>query len=131
MTLRGRGSSPTPERSVEKLADLAGVDVPGGDEDARSNRVEGLGALLGMITGVTMGVAWAVVDDLTDGVLERLPVPTSGVLVGATALLGANGPMVALGVTDPRGWALADWVSDLLPHLAYGLVVAVAYQRPG
>ncbi|QWZ08668.1 hypothetical protein KRR39_02040 [Nocardioides panacis] len=90
-----------------------------------------MGALLGTITGVTMGVAWAVVDDLTDGVLERLPVPAGGVLVGAVALLGANGPMVALGVTDPRGWALADWVSDLLPHLAYGLVVAVAYQRPG
>jgi len=35
-------------------------------------------------------------------------------------------------VTDPRTWSAADWISDLLPHLAYGVVThatAVAADR--
>ena len=34
----------------------------------------------------------------------------------------------ALGVTDPRTWGAAGWVSDLLPHLAYGLATATVYE---
>jgi drug/metabolite transporter (DMT)-like permease len=128
MTLRGRGTSSTPERSVEKLADVAGVDVPGDEEGTRLNRVSGLGALLGVVTGVTVGAGYAVVDELTDGALERLPIAAGGLLVATVALLGANGPMVALGITDPRDWSPADWVSDLVPHLAYGLVLAFTYR---
>jgi hypothetical protein len=44
-------------------------------------------------------------------------------------MAGANGPMTALGVTDPRTWAAADRVADVVPHLAYGLVTAAAYGR--
>ena len=39
----------------------------------------------------------------------------------------ANGGMVAYGVTDPPSWSTADWVSDLLPHAAYGAVLAATY----
>ena len=35
--------------------------------------------------------------------------------------------MAALGVSDPRTWRPADWLSDLVPHLAYGAVTALAY----
>ena len=38
-------------------------------------------------------------------------------------LVAANGPMTALGITDPRTWSATDWVSDLVPHLAYAAVV--------
>jgi hypothetical protein len=38
-------------------------------------------------------------------------------------MAAANGPMVVLGITDPRTWSAADWISDVLPHLAYGAVV--------
>jgi hypothetical protein len=31
--------------------------------------------------------------------------------------------MTVLGVTDPRAWSLVDWISDVVPHLAYGAVV--------
>jgi hypothetical protein len=31
-------------------------------------------------------------------------------------------PATALGLTDPRSWGAAGWMSDLLPHLAYGIV---------
>jgi len=26
--------------------------------------------------------------------------------------------------SDPRSWAAADWASDVVPHLAYGVVTA-------
>jgi hypothetical protein len=28
--------------------------------------------------------------------------------------------MTVLGITDPRTWSRTDWVSDVVPHLAYG-----------
>jgi hypothetical protein len=34
--------------------------------------------------------------------------------------------MVVLGITDPRTWSTADWIADLVPHLAYGLVTYAA-----
>jgi hypothetical protein len=32
--------------------------------------------------------------------------------------------MTVLGITDPRTWSRADWISDLAPHLAYGAITA-------
>ena len=36
--------------------------------------------------------------------------------------------MAALGVSDPRTWTLMDWLSDGVPHLAYGLATAAVAQ---
>jgi hypothetical protein len=130
MTLRGRPTSSTPELTVEKLSDATGVDVPGAD-DIRSNRVNGISALLGIATGVAVGAVFGLVDDTSNGALGRLPTMTGGLLIGTVALVGANGPMVALGVSDPRDWGFADWVSDVLPHLAYGLVAGFTYHALG
>jgi hypothetical protein len=44
------------------------------------------------------------------------------VLVGAAAMAATDGSMAALGVSDPRKWTTADWLSDVVPHLAYGAV---------
>jgi hypothetical protein len=30
--------------------------------------------------------------------------------------------MTVLGVTDPRTWSASDWMSDVVPHVAYGAV---------
>jgi hypothetical protein len=54
-------------------------------------------------------------------------------LTTAGILVAANGPMTALGITDPRTWSTTDWVSDLVPHLVYGAVVKTtmdAFDRP-
>jgi hypothetical protein len=54
-------------------------------------------------------------------------------LVTGGVLVASNGPMTVLGVTDPRTWSAVDWASDLVPHLAYGLVVKTtmdAFDRP-
>ncbi len=66
--MRGRPSSSTPEQTVEKLADQAGVEIPG-EGDERQNRLQGLGPLSG--TAVGMGVG-AVVGFLR-GLHIRLP----------------------------------------------------------
>jgi hypothetical protein len=122
MVVRGRGASSTPEESVRSMADRAGVEVPG-DEDQRRNRVSGAGALLGSLTGVSVGVAYG----LARAVGWRAPAPVAGVVTGAAAVAATSVPMAAMGVSDPREWSTADWLSDLLPHLAYGLGVAATY----
>lgn len=33
-----------------------------------------------------------------------------------------------LGVTDPRRWHANAWLSDFIPHLAYGLATASVYE---
>ncbi|WP_326493800.1 hypothetical protein [Streptomyces sp. EMB24] len=30
-------------------------------------------------------------------------------------------PTARLGVSDPRSWSAKGWVSDVVPHLLYGL----------
>ena len=118
MAGRGRGSSSTPEQTVEALADKAHVSIPG-DEETRQNRVQGLGPLTGLVAGVGVGVlaGLARAVGLRTGPLVGTALTTAGVLVAA------NGPMTALGITDPRTWSTTDWVSDLVPHLAYAAVV--------
>ncbi|XVV09616.1 hypothetical protein ACQP2X_32830 [Actinoplanes sp. CA-131856] len=113
MALRGRPASPTPEDSIEALP----VSIPG-DPETRDHRVSGLASLSGIATGVAIGA--------TFGLLRRAglrPGPLVGsALIGATTMASTNASMIALGVTDPRNWSLTDWLSDALPHLAYGTV---------
>lgn len=127
MALRGRPSSTTPEQTVRRAEDLTGKALsPSGKEaEPASNRRSGLGALLGIVTGVGAGMFYGVVR-------SRWPqaplVPMS--LVAATAAnAGSVAPMSALGVTDPRQWPASSWVMDLLPHLAYGCVTAAVYEQ--
>jgi hypothetical protein len=118
MAVRGRPSSSTPEKTVETVADAVGVSIPGSD-DTRRNRIQGLGPLLGLATGVGIGAL--------AGVLVRarpLPVPLLALLVGGGAMAGSNLPMSGLGVTDPRTWSAGSWISDAVPHAAYGAVTA-------
>jgi hypothetical protein len=60
--------------------------------------------------------------------LRRVPLGVLGVGAGQAANVGTTGPMAALGVTDPRSWPADSWVSDLIPHLAYGLATAAAFE---
>lgn len=119
MTVRARPTSSTPEDTVEKLAEVAHVRIPGAGED-RDNRVAGLGPLSGIVTGVGVGALLG----LTRALGWRPPVALGAVAATLAALVGANGPMAALGITDLRTWSLDSWVTDVAPHLAYGVVTA-------
>jgi drug/metabolite transporter (DMT)-like permease len=122
MVVRGRPSSSTPARTVDRLAELAGVQVPG-DGDRRSNRASGLGLLMGLGTGVAVGVGYALLRRFG----WRPSVQEGGLMTAATAMAGSALPMTVLGVTDPRDWSIEDWISDVLPHLAFGLTTSAAY----
>jgi hypothetical protein len=122
MAVRARPTSSTPEESVEKLADRANVTIPG-DDDERSNRIAGLAPLLGMSAGIAAGAAYGALTALTG-----TPRLRTGILItSVAALLVGNAPMTLLGITDPREWDAEAWLSDVVPHVAYGVVTAAAY----
>jgi hypothetical protein len=118
MVVRGRGASSTPEQTVEKLAEKAHLDIPG-EGETREHRVQGLGPLTGLVAGVGMGV----LTGLARAAGFRSPPLVGTALTTAGVLVAANGPMTVLGITDPRTWSRTDWISDVVPHLAYGAVV--------
>ncbi len=119
MVVRGRPVSSTPEDTIETLSQKAGVLIPG-DEQTRANRVAGLGPLGGLAAGVGVGVALGLARSAG---WRSGPVGTT-LVASAGALMAGNGPMTVLGVTDPRTWSTADWLSDVGPHVAYGAVAA-------
>ena len=124
MALRGRGSSGMPAQAAGKLADKAGVDLSGaGDEETAHNRQSGLGALLGYATGLGVGAVYGIVRPS----MRRLPWPLAGVGLAAAAMAGSDVPATALGITDPREWPASSWLSDIIPHLAYGFATALTY----
>ena len=116
MALRGRPASSTPERTVERGAELLGLSIPG-DEAQRRAREAGLGPLLGTTAGVGAG--------LLLGALRASGRPRGGAATLAVAsllaMVAGNGPMTVLGVTDPRTWSATDWVADIVPHAAYAI----------
>ena len=95
----------------------------------RANRVQGLGPLTGLAAGVGIGV----LAGLARAAGYRSAPPIGALLTVLGAL--ANGPMTVLGITDPRTWSRTDWISDLVPHAAYGVVVTATMdafeRRPG
>lgn len=123
MALRGRPASTTPQQTVERLAGGVRIDVPG-DEEKRSNRINGLGPLLGLATGVATG---ALLGGLR-GVGVRPRLAASAVVTALVAMLAGNGPMAVSGVTNPRSWSATDWLADVVPHLAYGAVTAAVLE---
>lgn len=121
MAVRGRPTSDAPEQVVATLAEKAGGSIPGGRRQ-RANRLAGLGPLSGTLTGVAVGGV--------GGVLRaaglRLPALVGGPLMGATAMLAADGPLALLRISDPRRWSTTDWVADVVPHLVYGVTTHAA-----
>lgn len=127
MAMRARPASSVPAKLVGVLADKVGVDLVNGmEEDAKEeeqNRRSGLGALIGYVNG--LGVA-ALYGTLRPH-LRWLPVPVAGIALGLAAMAASDVPIGLSGVSDPATWAPEDWAADLIPHLIYGLVTAIAY----
>jgi hypothetical protein len=120
MVLRGRPASQTPEQSVTRLADLADVTIPA---EGRENRVSGAGALLGILSGLVMGAGYGAVR--AAGWRPSATTACAVATVGAIAVSAL--PMAAIGVSNPRDWSLSDWMSDVVPHIAYGWVTTATY----
>jgi hypothetical protein len=124
MAVRGRPASNTPQDSIETLTASVGLRIPGAEE-TRRNRLSGLASLAGIATGIGIGA-------VTGIVAARWPargVLSLGTATSAGAMAGTAGSMTALRVTDPRKWSVGDWLSDFVPHLAYGFVTAAVARR--
>jgi hypothetical protein len=124
MALRARPASETPQQAVAKIAEQAGIDVPG-DSAQKQNRLNGLGPLAGIVTGVGIGAT----AGLLSPIIGRLPTLAGATLLGAAAMAGSNLPLTRLGLTDPSTWSAVDWLSDVVPHLVYGLVTYPMLKR--
>lgn len=127
MALRGRPSSNVPAQVAGRLADKVGIDpiAESAEGEAVENRQSGVGALLGYATGLGIGVGYGLIRSRTNG----LPQPLAGSSLGLAAMAMSDIPAVALGVTNPKEWGVNAWMSDLLPHLAYGFVTTTTYDR--
>ncbi len=125
MAIRGRPPSSMPAEMVSTLAQKAGVNLSGeGEDDEQAqNRKSGLGALSGYVVGLGVGTAYGL---LRLGGRE-VPVPLAGIGLGAAAMAGSDVPMAALGLTNPAKWSASSWAADVVPHLAYGLFAALAF----
>jgi hypothetical protein len=145
MLVRGRPASRLPAEVAGKIADEIGLPLDfdyedpdagddgadttqdgGGapDDDALANRQEALGALLGMANGLGIGVAYGLVRLI----LPRPPTWIAGAALGAAAMAGSDYPATRLGLTEPSDWSSQDWLADVLPHMAYGIVTALTFE---
>jgi hypothetical protein len=123
MALRGRPASEVPEQLVDTLAERAGVGL--GDEETVPGRRQGIAGLLGVATGLGVGAAYG----LAGGAHTPMRVTAGAVALATAASLAGEAPAAGTGLTDPRTWAAEDWLADLVPHLAYGVVTAITYDR--
>ncbi|WSM37443.1 hypothetical protein OG776_03315 [Streptomyces sp. NBC_01689] len=124
IALRGRPASSTPEVTVRRLSQRLHVPIPG-EGDKQDNRVAGLGPLTGYAAGLGMGAVLGAAR--AAGWCPGRPAHYA--VAAAGALVGTNGPMTVLRVTDPRTWSAVDWVSDIVPHLAYAVVTVAVLER--
>ncbi|GAB3963167.1 hypothetical protein GCM10029978_020210 [Actinoallomurus acanthiterrae] len=122
MALRGRSGSQVPEQLVDTVTGRAGV--PLGEDEKADNRRQALGALLGFGVGIGVGAAYGLLRSRV-----RVPEPPAVLGLGVAAAMASDAPATVLGITDPRTWGTAGWISGAVPHLAYGVVTAVAYER--
>ncbi|MFB7177297.1 hypothetical protein ACFCYI_06285 [Streptomyces sp. NPDC056257] len=124
IVLRGRPISDTPEITVRSLAEKLHVRIPG-DDEIRENRVAGLGPLMGYTVGMGMGVALSLVQ-----AAGLLPTKTSRYAFASVfALTVTNVPIFILGISDPRTWTAADWVSDIIPHGVFAVVTVGVIEK--
>ncbi|MFF0369901.1 MULTISPECIES: hypothetical protein [unclassified Micromonospora] len=120
--VRARPMSDTHERAVQRMVDLAHVNL--GPADRAAKRRAGFGPVFGFVNGV---LAVSLFAALTGR--RRPPLPVAAGVIGIGGMLVADGSMAALGVTDPRRWGAEGWLEDALPYVAYGLVAAATLKR--
>lgn len=126
MIVNARPASTTPEKTVRRAEDATGLTLSadGADSETAANRRSGVGALLGIAAGLGTGALYGLVRPR----LGDVPLAVLGVGAGLAANVGTTGPMAVGGITDPREWPASSWVSDLVPHLTYGLVTAAVWE---
>jgi hypothetical protein len=128
MAIRGRSSSSAPSKMIDKVAKQIHLPLSpqgvGAQDETAQNRESGLGALLGYVNGLGTGVIYGLIRSQFDEIPALLAAP----LVGLTAMVASDVPLVTLQLTNPRQWGISGWLSDAIPHLIYGIVTVATYE---
>jgi hypothetical protein len=119
MVTRGRAASDVPAKVAGTM-----LRINGATPQAQHRR-SGLGALFGYIVGPGIGLIYGVVR--AQFALPAWGTLLAGVVVGLVAMAASDIPAIATRATDARTWGVAGLLSDLIPHLAYGLATAYTF----
>lgn len=127
MAVRGRGSSNVPADVIRRMAARAGLkplaETDEQSSDALKNRRTALGALSGYAIGLTIGATYGAAH----GLFSKLPIGAKALLLGGLAMAASDIPAAKLEATDPKTWGIDGWISDIVPHLMYGLVTVAVF----
>jgi hypothetical protein len=126
MLLRGRSASGVPAKMAGIVGDELGIEAlsSAATSEQADNRRSAAGALLGYALGVGLGGAYGLIRPG----LGRISTPLAGIAVGVTAMIAADASYAVTGASDPKTWTMTDWISDLVPHIIYGLVTVATYE---
>jgi len=123
IAVRGRGESDVPSKMVKNIAEAAGLGALASDDETTQHRRSGIGALMGYADGLGVGAVYGVLRPALRGV----PVLLAAVAAGAAAMALSDIAIAQSGASDSRTWAAADWAADAIPHLVYGLALALSF----
>jgi hypothetical protein len=123
IAVRGRGESAVPSAMVKKFAEAAGMGALASDDATTQRRRSGIGALMGYADGLGVGVVYGALRPALRGV----PVLLTAVVAGAAAMAVSDVTIAKSGASDPSTWGAADWAADAIPHLVYGLALALSF----
>jgi hypothetical protein len=123
VAIRGRAESSVPSMLVKNLAAAWGLGALTSDDGTTQRRRAAIGALLGYANGLAIGAVYGALRPALRGV----PVLIAAVAVGAAAMAASDVPIAKSGASDPRTWDAASWTADAIPHLFYGLALALSF----
>jgi hypothetical protein len=128
ISLRGRSASNAPAKLVSTVAKKIGLPLSsrgvGVQDETVQNRASGLGALLGYMNGLGMGLIYG----LLRSQLEEVSIPLASVGVGLAAMAASDIPLVTLKVSNPKTWGVSGWAADIIFHLIYGLATVITFE---
>lgn len=129
MAVRGRASSDMPAEVVRRLsvkADLAQLSVPNEEADSGTkNRRSALGAMSGYAIGIGIGALYGAFAYAMPP--ERRGTFSQALLLAGLAMAASDVPAQLLGATNVKEWTPSSWVSDIIPHTAYGVITAAVF----
>jgi hypothetical protein len=126
MAMRGRPPSEVPEKVVDELTNKLDLSLEGtGDREVASNRRSTLGALMGFASGM----AWGSIYGAVHPSVGKVPPAVRSAGLGMAVMAGNDAPAIAMRATDPTEWGVAGWISDITPHIVYGVATVASYER--
>jgi hypothetical protein len=128
MVIRGRSASNAPARLVSTVANIVGLPLSshgvGVEDETAQNRASGLGALLGYMNGLGMGLIYGLLRSQR----EEVSIPLASIGVGLAAMAASDIPLVTLKVSNPKTWGVSGWAADIIFHLIYGLATVTTFE---